>query len=251
MRRLKLTVQYDGTDFAGFQRQPDAVTVQQVLEECIGEALGHEVRVLAAGRTDAGVHAIGQVVALDTDAAIPVEAVPVAFTSKLPDSVAVVAAEEVQPSFHPRFDARSKRYVYRIVSRPVRSPFLGRYAWCVRHSLTAEMMAAAAGHIQGRHDFRSFCAAGSDVETFERQVTRVEVARDGDLVEVWIDADGFLYQMVRIIVGTLVEVGRDRMAPETVAQIIEARDRTKAGPTAPPQGLCLVRVEYERPRTED
>jgi len=244
MRRLKLTVQYDGTDFAGFQRQPNALTVQQVLEECLGEALGHEVRALGAGRTDAGVHAIGQVVTIDTEVTIPVEAAPIAFTSKLPESVAIVAAEEVPPSFHPRFDARSKRYVYRIVSRPVRSPFLGRYAWCVRHPLATDMIAAAAEHIRGRHDFRSFCAAGSDVETFEREITRIEVARDGDLVELWIDADGFLYQMVRIIVGTLVEVGRDRMAPETVAQILEARDRTKAGPTAPPQGLCLARVAY-------
>jgi tRNA pseudouridine38-40 synthase len=244
MRRLKLIVQYDGTDFAGFQRQPNALTVQQALEEGIGEALGHEVRVLAAGRTDAGVHATGQVVTVDTDVPIPVEATPIAFTSKLPNSVAVAAAEEVEPSFHPRFAAKSKRYVYRIVSRPVRSPFLGRYAWCVRDELAAEMMAAAAEHLRGRNDFRSFCAAGSDAETFEREVTRLEVAREGDMVEIWIDADGFLYQMVRIIVGTLVEVGRDRIAPERVAQIIEARDRTKAGPTAPPQGLCLVRVEY-------
>jgi len=244
MRRLKLTVQYDGTDYAGLQRQPNALTVQQVLEERIGEALGHEVKVLAAGRTDAGVHALGQVVTIDTDVSIPVEAAPIAFTSKLPDSIAVVAAEEVDPGFHARYDAKSKRYVYRIVSRPIRSPFLGRYAWCVRFPLEVELIAAGAEHIEGRHDFRSFCAAGSDVENFEREVTRLEVARDGDLIEIWIDADGFLYQMVRIIVGTLVEVGRGRMAPETVGQIVAARDRTQAGPTAPPQGLCLVRVQY-------
>jgi tRNA pseudouridine38-40 synthase len=244
MRRLKLTVQYDGTDFAGFQRQPDARTVQQTLEESIGSALGHKVAILAAGRTDAGVHALGQVVTVDTDVPIPVGAAPIAFTSKLPLSVAVVAAEEVDPSFHPRFDATSKRYVYRIAVREVRSPFLGRYAWCIRPALDAEMMAAAAEHIEGRHDFRSFCASGSDAKHFVRAVSRLEIARDGDLVEMWIDADGFLYQMVRIIVGTLVEVGRGRMAPEDVAQIVEARDRRKAGPTAPPQGLCLARVEY-------
>jgi tRNA pseudouridine38-40 synthase len=244
MRRLKLTVQYDGTGYAGFQRQPNALTVQQVLEEGIGEALGHPVKVRAAGRTDAGVHAIGQVAAVDTEVPIPIAAAPVAFTAKLPRSVAVTEAEEVAPTFHPRFDARSKRYVYRLVVRPVRSPFLGRYAWCVPHLPAVEMMAAAAEHLVGRHDFRSFCAGGSEVSHFEREVTRLEVARDGDLVEVWIDADGFLYQMVRIIVGTLVEVGRDRLAPESLATILAARDRTRAGPTAPPEGLCLVRVTY-------
>jgi tRNA pseudouridine38-40 synthase len=244
MRKLKLTVQYDGTDFAGFQRQPNAVTVQQTLEEAIGGRLGHEVRLTAASRTDAGVHALGQVVCVETEVWIPVEAAPIAFTSALPPSVAVVDAEEVDPSFHPRFDARWKRYVYRIVSRPLRSPFLGRYAWCTSHELSAEMMAAAAEHIKGSHDFRSFCAGGAQVEDFVREVTRLDIARDGDLLEVWIEADGFLYRMVRNIVGTLVEVGRDRIAPERVGQIIAARDRRQAGPTAPPQGLCLAKVAY-------
>jgi tRNA pseudouridine38-40 synthase len=244
MRKLKLTVQYDGTDFAGFQRQPNAVTVQQTLEEAIGGRLGHEVRLTAASRTDAGVHALGQVACFETEVSIPVEAAPIAFTSALPLSVAVVDAEEVDSSFHPRYDARWKRYVYRIVSRPLRSPFLGRYAWCTSHELSAEMMAAAAEHIKGSHDFRSFCAGGTEVEDFVREVTRIDIARDGDLLEVWIEADGFLYKMVRNIVGTLVEVGRDRIAPERVAQIIAARDRRQAGPTAPPQGLCLAKVGY-------
>jgi len=244
MRRLKLIVQYDGSEYAGFQRQPGIMTVQQALEEAIGECLRHEVRCLAAGRTDAGVHALGQVVTVDTDVPIPIEAVPVAFTSKLPPSIAVVRATEVDPSFHPRFDARWKRYVYRIVSRPVRSPFLGRYAWSVRWPLSAEPMAAGAEHVRGRHDFRSFCASGADVHSYEREVQELEVATAGDMTEIWIQADGFLYKMVRIIVGTLVEVGRDRLAPESVAQIIEARDRSRAGKTAPPQGLCLAKVQY-------
>jgi len=244
MRKLKLTVQYDGTDFAGFQRQPNALTVQQTLEEALGRRLGHDVRVTAASRTDAGVHALGQVVCFETDVPIPIEAAPVAFTARLPSSVAVVEAEEVEPTFHPRFDAKWKRYVYRIVSRTVRSPFLGRYAWCVSHPLRGEMMAAAAEHLQGRHDFRSFCAGGTDVVDFVREVKRLDVAQEGDLFEIWIEADGFLYKMVRNIVGALVEVGRDRLAPEHVAGIIEARDRRRAPATAPPQGLCLVKVGY-------
>jgi tRNA pseudouridine38-40 synthase len=244
MPRLKLTVQYDGTDYAGFQRQPHVMTVQQALEEAIGECLGHEVQCLAAGRTDAGVHALGQVVVVDTHVPIPIEAVPVAFTSKLPPSIAVAEASEVDAAFHPRFDAKWKRYVYRIVSRRVRSPFLGRYAWCVPWPLAIESMAAGGEHLMGRHDFRSFCASGSDVEFYEREVVKLDIARDGDVIEIWIEADGFLYKMVRIIVGTLVEVGRDLRAAEAVAQIIEARDRSQAGRTAPPQGLCLAKVEY-------
>ena len=244
MRKLKLTVQYDGTDFAGFQRQPSAVTVQGVLEEALGRCLGHPVSLAAASRTDAGVHALGQVACLQTEVPIPLEAAPVAFTSALPSSVAVVEAEEVGPAFHPRHDAKGKQYVYRIVSRRVRSPFLGRYAWCVTYPLCAEAMQAAAEHIIGRHDFRSFCAAGAQTQDFVREVTRLDIAREGDLLEVRIEADGFLYKMVRNIVGTLVEVGRDRIAPERVGQIIAARDRRQAAPTAPPQGLCLVKVSY-------
>jgi len=244
MRRLKLTVQYDGTEYAGFQRQPNVVTVQGVLEKTIGECLGHEVSLLGAGRTDAGVHALGQVVTVDTEVAIPIAVAPVAFTSKLPLDIAVKEAEEVDLEFHPRFDAKWKRYAYRMVSRPVRSPFLGRYAWCLREALDGELMAAGAEHLKGRRDFRSFCAAGSDVTDFERTVLALDVAQDGDITEVWVEADGFLYKMVRNIVGTLVEVGRGRMAPETVGQILAARDRSVAGKTAPPQGLSLAKVQY-------
>jgi tRNA pseudouridine38-40 synthase len=244
MRKLKLTVQYDGTDFAGFQRQPNVVTVQGTLEDAVGRCLGHPVSLTAASRTDAGVHALGQVVSVETDVPIPTEAVPVAFTSALPNSVAVAEAEEVDPGFHPRFAARGKQYVYRIVSRAVRSPFLGRYAWCVSHGLEVEPMRAAAEHILGSRDFRSFCAAGTEVQDFVREVTRLDLTCAGDLLEIRIEADGFLYKMVRNIVGTLVEVGRGRMAPERVAEIVAARDRRQAAATAPPQGLCLVKVSY-------
>ncbi|MBM3500788.1 MAG: tRNA pseudouridine(38-40) synthase TruA [Armatimonadetes bacterium] len=244
MRKLKLTVQYDGTDFAGYQRQPNAATVQETLEDCLSRCLGHPVSLTAASRTDAGVHALGQVVCLETEVGLPLSAAPTAFTSALPSSVAVIEAEEVDAAFHPRFDARGKQYVYRVVSRPVRSPFLGRYAWCVPYGLEPERMRAGAANVVGRRDFRSFCAAGGRTENAVRDVTRLDITCEGDLFEFRIEADGFLYKMVRNIVGTLVEVGRDRMAPEQVGRIIEARDRRAAPPTAPPQGLCLVRVDY-------
>jgi len=244
MRKLKLTVQYDGTDFAGFQRQPNAPTVQGTLEECLGRCLGHPLSLAAASRTDAGVHALGQVVCLETAVPIPPTAAPMAFTAALPNSVAVVEVEEVHPAFHPRFDATSKQYVYRVVTRPVRSPFLGRYAWCVPYELELQGMQEAGGHLVGRRDFRSFCAAGSPTRDFVRNVSRLDIAAEGDVFEVRIEADGFLYKMVRNIVGTLVEVGRGRLPPERVRDILEARDRRAAPPTAPPQGLCLVRVTY-------
>ncbi|MGQ9730223.1 MAG: tRNA pseudouridine(38-40) synthase TruA [Candidatus Zipacnadales bacterium] len=244
MRKLKLVVQYDGTNYAGFQRQPNVPTVQGTLERAIGECLGHPVTVTAASRTDAGVHAIGQIVCVETCVEIPVTAIPVVFTAALPLDIAVTAAEEVEASFHPRFCARWKRYVYRIVNRAVRSPFLGRFAWCLPQPLAVEMMVAGAQHLKGKHDFRSFCAGGREIRNFVREVSRLDITQEGDVLEIWVESDGFLYKMVRNIVGTLVEVGRDRRAPEQVAQILAARDRKMAGPTAPPQGLCLVKIGY-------
>jgi len=244
MRTLKLVVQYDGTDYAGFQIQPDRPTVQGVLERTAAEILGHPVRVTGAGRTDAGVHALGQVVTLNTDTPLPLEKTVEVFNSRLPADVAVVSAAEVDAGFHPRFDARSKRYSYRILNREVRSPFICRYAWHVRRALDAEAMAAGTGTLEGEHDFASFCAGGSEVDSTVRALYRLDVARDGDVLEVWAEANGFLYRMVRIIVGTLVAVGLGRLSVEAVAQILAARDRTAAAPTAPPQGLCLARVVY-------
>ncbi len=244
MRALRLVVQYDGTDYAGFQTQPDRPTIQGTLEQVAGEILGHPVRLTAAGRTDAGVHALGQVITLQTDTPLPLAKVPEVFNNRLPADITVAAAEQVDESFHPRFDARRKRYSYRILNRDIASPFICRYAWHVREPLDGEAMAAAAEHLLGEHDFATFCAGGSEVTSTVRTLYSLDVARERDILEIWGEANGFLYQMMRIIVGTLVDVGAGRLCAEEVVQILERGDRRYAGPTAPPHGLCLARVIY-------
>ncbi len=244
MRHVRLVVQYDGTDYAGFQVQPDRPTVQGTLEEALGKLLNETVRVAGAGRTDAGVHAEGQVVSFTTDSVIPLERIVPALNALLPPPVVALCAEEAPPGFHPRFGARRKEYRYRILNRELPSPFEGRFAWHIPEPLDVAAMQAAASELVGEHDFAAFCAAGGAARTSVREVLELSVERRGELIEITVLGNGFLYMMVRIIVGTLVEVGRGRMSPARVREILASRDRTRAGPTAPPRGLALIRVEY-------
>ena len=244
MRRVLLVVQYDGTDYHGFQRQVGQMTVQQRLEETLERVLGERVAVTGAGRTDAGVHAIGQAVAFTTDNPIPLPNMVVALNDALPRDIAIVSARQVAEDFHPRRDAVSKLYSYRILNRELPSPFICRYAWHVREPLDVELMSAAAEKLVGEHDFAAFCAAGSSVKSTVRRVTRLDVEAEGELVEIRAEANGFLYMMVRIMVGTLVDVGLGRLSVEEVGWILAGGDRTQASRTAPPQGLCLVAVSY-------
>ncbi len=200
--------------------------------------------VAGAGRTDARVHAIGQAATFDTDRPIPIENLAGALNSALPVDLSVMSAEEVDLSFHPRRDAKGKQYCYRILNRKLPSPFINRYAWQVREPLDAERMQAAADLLVGEHDFAAFCNSGSTVKTTVRKVKRVDVSREGETLEVRIEGNGFLYMMVRIIVGTLVEVGAGRMPAEQVAEILAGRDRRAAARTAPPQGLTLIEVSF-------
>ncbi|HUS80083.1 MAG TPA: tRNA pseudouridine(38-40) synthase TruA [Armatimonadota bacterium] len=244
MRKVLLVVQYDGTAYHGFQRQPQLMTVQRRLEETCERVLGEKISIAAAGRTDAGVHAIGQAVAFPLLSPIPLEGLVRALNDALPTDVSVVSAQEVPEEFHPRYDCKSKLYSYRILNRELPSPFINRYAWHVPEALDVELMQAAGEKLVGRHDFASFCAAGGSAGDTVRSLSRLDVAREGELVEMRAEGDGFLYMMMRIIVGTLVEVGLGRLSVEEVGWILAARDRNKAGPTAPPQGLCLVKVSY-------
>lgn len=244
MRRVLLVVQYDGTDYHGFQRQRQQVTVQERLEQTLEQVLGEAATVTAAGRTDAGVHAIGQAVALVTTNPIPLPNLVRALNDALPADLAIVSAEAVPAEFHARRDAVSKLYSYRILNRELPSPFICRYAWHVCEPLDLELMQAAAEKLVGEHDFAAFCASGSSVRSTVRRLGRLEVTREGDLVEIRAEANGFLYMMVRIMVGTLVEVGLGRLSAEEVGWVLAGRDRRQAGPTAPPQGLCLVAVTY-------
>lgn len=246
MVRLKLTLAYDGGNFKGWQLQREDSTIQGALEAAVARILGHTARVQGAGRTDTGVHALGQVAHVD----IPERKLSVpwqrALNCLLPDAIAVLAVEQVPREFHARFGAVSKTYAYTLwTTRAFVFPQRRRYVWdCGPLDLAA--MDAAAPHFLGRHDFKSFMNAGTPVKSTVRTVTRLE--RCDGLCEhevVWrVEADGFLKQMVRNMVGLLVEVGRGKAAPESVRTILEAGDRTRAAATAPARGLCLERVEY-------
>jgi tRNA pseudouridine38-40 synthase len=244
MRTIRLVVQYDGTDYAGFQIQPDVPTIQAELERALGHVLQHGVHLKAAGRTDAGVHALGKVVALNTENPIAPSRLVRAANDVLPLAVSVVGGEEVDESFHPQHDATGKLYCYRILNRPLPSPFIGRYAWHIQVPLSEDAMDAAAERLLGCHDFSAFEASGSSVQYKVRCLQRLDCERVGEIIEFWATGDGFLYMMVRNIVGTLVEVGTGRLEPDDVERILVSRDRSHAGPTAPPEGLCLVRVDY-------
>lgn len=244
-----LTVAYDGTDYCGFQRQrPGQVSIQQRLEEALERLLGKPVRVVGAGRTDAGVHAGGQTVMFRTDLQMPVERVPFAMNRYLPPTIVVTGARPVPEGFHPRFSARSKVYRYTIWRGPFPSPFYRRYAWHRPEALSAAAMSQAAGYLVGRRDFAAFQAAGRPARDTVRTMWRCDIEEAGHRLVVRLEADGFLYKMARGIVGTLVEVGRGRWAPQRVAEILLSRDRRQAGPSAPPHGLCLEAVRYPEER---
>jgi tRNA pseudouridine38-40 synthase len=249
MRTIKLTVSYDGTDFAGWQIQADRPTVQSTLQEVIERITGRHTSVLASGRTDAGVHALGQVVGFQTESELPVEVLRKAINAQLPRSIAVLDAVEVPGGFHPTHDARRKRYRYLIHDGPVRDVFERRYCWHYTYGrLDVEAMRRAAQTLVGIHDFSSFETSGAPRASSIRTVYELVVERGRgerqDFITLEIEANGFLYNMVRAIVGTLVEVGRGAQSEEWVAAVLQAKDRRLAGQTAPPQGLFLVRVEY-------
>ncbi len=244
MRKILIVVQYDGTNFHGFQFQPGLRTVQGEFEEAAGRVLGESVRVAGAGRTDAGVHAFGQALTLETSGPIPIENLVKALNNALAADVKVVSVQEVPTSFNARRDAKVKLYSYRILNRQLPSPFINRYAWHVRQPLDEDRMQAAADTLVGEHDFAAFCGSGSSVKTTVRKLTRLDVLRDGEVVEIRAEGNGFLYLMVRIIVGTLVQVGSGRLSVEEVSWILAGCDRRQAGRTAPPQGLSLVRITY-------
>lgn len=244
MRNIKLLLSYDGTDFSGWQRQPDRRTVQQVLEEAIGRLTGTVPSTNASGRTDAGVHAVGQVVHFLTVSRHEPEVFVKALNATLPPDVRVKGAWEVPQSFHATLDARAKLYRYVIDNGRVCDPFQTRHAWHVYQALDVAAMHRAAQSLKGRHDFHSFETHWPNRTSSVRTITHVAVNRMNDSVWVDVEADGFLYNMVRSITGTLVEVGKGRWPETKVAEALAAEDRREAGPTAPPQGLFLVRVRY-------
>ena len=247
MRTLKLTVAYDGTAYAGWQRQRNADTIQAQLESALRDIEGHPVNVHGAGRTDAGAHALGQVASFSIERAIPVDSLTRAFNAKLPSDIRVRSVEEVPLRFHARFDARRKTYRYRIDQSAVADPMELRFAWHVAAAADVHAMRLAAACLVGHHDFAAFQTAAGEAapESTERTVLGVilESAPSG-ILTVEISGDGFLRHMVRTIVGTLAEVGLGRQAPDWVASVLLSGRRERAGPTAPARGLFLVSIDY-------
>ena len=247
MSIFKLTIAYDGTGFVGWQRQAEGVSIQGLLEDACAALDGRPVAVAGAGRTDAGVHALGQVASLVLERAIDAAAVVGALNVRLPPAVRVLEADTMLDGFHARFSARRKSYRYRIANGPVLGPFERAYAWHVPAPvLDVGAMSEAARVLEGQHDFKAFQGTGSETHGTERVVYSARVAREGTgVVTIDLSGNGFLRHMVRNIVGTLVEVGRGRRPPDWVAEVLEAGDRALGGQTAPAAGLFLVSVEYD------
>jgi tRNA pseudouridine38-40 synthase len=246
VRNIALTISYDGTEFAGWQTQPEQRTIQETLEKAIAEFTGVErVHLIASGRTDAGVHALGQVANFHTAADYPCEVVIKAVNARIPGDIVVTEAREMPQGFNANKDTKRKLYRYVIHDGPVMSPFMRRYAVHNRQRLNAAAMKRASECLKGRHDFHSFETEWPNRQSSVRTITHLGVSRASDYIWIDVEADGFLYNMVRSIAGTLMDVGRGYIPESRVAEILNAEDRREAGPTAPPYGLFLMRVTYD------
>jgi tRNA pseudouridine38-40 synthase len=244
MRTIKLIIEYEGTRYAGWQVQPNGLSVQEVVEEALARILGERVRVFSSGRTDAGVHARGMAAAFQTEKTIPLSAFSDGLNSLLPQDIAVRTANEAPYGFNPRGDAKGKHYRYTIHNSSRRSPLSRLYVWRIGHQLDLKAMDQASRHFVGEKDFSAFRASNCSAKTTIRRVDSLDMTRDGDLIVIDVRGSGFLKNMVRIIVGTLVSVGRGRISPDDIPVIFASGDRRLAGSTAPPQGLCLMEVFY-------
>lgn len=242
--RILLTLEYDGTAYAGWQRQENALAVQQVVEEAVSKLVGARTVLFGASRTDAGVHAMGNVAVFDTEARMAADKFVFALNQRLPEDICVQDSCEVPMDFHPRFQKTVKTYEYRILNRKFPLPAYRLNTYFYYYPLDVEKMQKAAAYLVGEHDFASFCAAGAQVKTTVRTVYSLDVDKDGDLITIRITGNGFLYNMVRIIAGTLIRTGTGEWEPECVPEILEARSRAKAGPTAPAKGLTLMEIRY-------
>jgi tRNA pseudouridine38-40 synthase len=243
-QRMKLTVAYDGTDFHGFAKQNNAISVQEMLEAAVFKVTGQNVEVIGSGRTDAGVHANAQCCVIDVMTRISPKKMPYALNSKLPLSIRVTSCEIVEPTFHPRFDTKQKTYRYSIYNGAFMTPF--NYKYTMHHSKPLDIgaMRQAGQYLVGTHDFKSFCSTKTTVQSTIRTIFSLEIQKVEDMIYIDICGNGFLYNMVRIIVGTLIQVGEHKRLPESVKEILQKKDRTCAGPTAEAKGLMMYAVDY-------
>lgn len=251
VKRVRLTVAYDGTNYRGWQVQPNGITIEQVLNEKLSALLGEEIVVTGASRTDSGVHSLGNIAIFDTNTRMPAEKISFALNQRLPEDIVVQDSREVPSDWHPRYQNSRKTYEYRILNRTFRMPGRRFDTYFYYHPLDMEKMQQAAAYLEGEHDFKSFCAVGAQVKTTTRTIYSCNVTRDaGDIITVRVTGNGFLYNMVRIIAGTLIKVGGGELSPEEIPLILEKKDRSAAGPTAPAHGLTMIGIEYEGENVE-
>lgn len=244
MRNIKIVIEYHGKGFNGWQRQPDKLNIQGEIERAIEEITGEKVDLIASGRTDAGVHSLGQTANFKIESEFPLDKIPIALNSKLKNSIRILSAEEMPERFHSRYSVKSKRYRYIINNSPYGSAIYRELEFHIPQKLDIEKMKEATKYFEGEHDFKAFKASGTSSKSSVRTIYKAEVIEDGDRINIELTGNGFLYNMVRIISGTLVDVGLGKIKPEDVKDIIESKDRKKAGKTLPPQGLYLVEVIY-------
>ncbi len=244
MKRVKLTVAYDGTNYHGWQIQPNGNTIEEELNRHLSELLKEEIKVTGASRTDAGVHALGNVAVFDTRAKMPAEKISYALNTRLPADIRIQDSSEVAADFHPRFCDTVKTYEYRILNRRFPDPTKRLYSFFYYYPLDVQRMKEGAAYLVGEHDFRAFCTMKPELENTVRTIYSLDVEKTGDMIVLRVTGSGFLYNMVRIITGTLIRVGGGFYEPEYVRTILESRDRALAGETARPEGLTLVEIKY-------
>lgn len=248
MKRVRLWVSYDGTHYCGWQIQNNGITIEEVLNRTLTELCREEIAVIGASRTDSGVHALGNVAVFDTSSRIPGEKFCFALNQRLPEDIRIQRSDEVPKDWHPRYQNTVKTYEYCFLNRKIPDPTRRLYTYFVYYPMDVEKMQQAANYLVGEHDFKSFCTPRTQLLTTVREIYELSLTREGDVIRMRIRGNGFLYNMVRIIAGTLARVGTGLYEPEQVKDMLEAKDRQKAGPKAPPQGLTLVEIAY--PDTE-
>lgn len=242
--RVKLVVAYEGTNYCGWQIQPNGITIEQVLNETLSSLLGEEITVTGASRTDAGVHSLGNVAVFETHTKMPAEKISFALNQRLPEDIVVQESCQVPEDFHPRFSKSRKTYEYRILNCRFRQPLERRTSYFYHYPLDVSAMQKAAAYLVGEHDFTSFASVHAQTNTYVRMIYALDVVREGDMIRIRVQGNGFLYNMVRIIAGTLIQVGAGIKKPEDMESILAGKDRELAGPTAPAYGLTMIGLEY-------
>lgn len=244
MRNIKLTIEYDGKKFGGWQKQPNKLNIQGEIEKAIEEITGEKIDLNASGRTDAGVHSLGQVANFKTNSKIEIEKIPIAINSKLKQSIRIIKAEEVEENFHARYSCKGKKYRYIINNSKYGSAIYRDLEYHMPIKLNVEAMQKGIKYFEGEHDFKGFKASGTSSKSSVRTIYNAKVIQEGERIIIELEGNGFLYNMVRIISGTMVDVGLGKIKPEEIPEIIESKERSRAGKTLPPQGLYLVEVYY-------